>query len=201
PLYDERDTQQLPADLAAFLDEGDPPIAFTPGSAMFFGEAFFKAAVEACQRLGRRGLLLTRHADHLPSDLPTGVRHVAFAPFSGLLPRCAAVVHHGGIGTLSQGFAAGIPQIVMPMAHDQPDNARRLIDLGVGGAIVPKRFKPGRLATLLKRLLNDPAVADRCRSLATKVTAHDGLARAADEVEATVSSAGVATDGLEATLG
>ncbi|MEM1013655.1 MAG: glycosyltransferase, partial [Planctomycetota bacterium] len=47
PLYDERDTQQLPADLAAFLDEGDPPIAFTPGSAMFFGEAFFKAAVEA----------------------------------------------------------------------------------------------------------------------------------------------------------
>jgi len=33
PLYDERGVTKLPDDLARFLDEGEPPVAFTPGSA------------------------------------------------------------------------------------------------------------------------------------------------------------------------
>ncbi len=183
PLYDERETATVDDELARWIDAGDLPIAFTPGSAMVFGEAFFAAAVEACRRLNRRGILLTRHARHVPQNLPASVRHVPFAPFSKLLPRCAAIVHHGGIGTMSQGFAAGIPQVVMPMAHDQPDNARRLIDLGVGDAIIPKRFKAKRLARVLGRLVEDDAVATRCADLKERVLADDGLARAADLVE------------------
>ncbi len=184
PLYDERETTSLPPEVAAFLDEGEPPVAFTPGSAMFFGETFFAAAADACQRLGRRGLLLSRHAAHLPRDLPADVLHVPFAPFSALLPRCCAVVHHGGVGTLSQGLAAGLPQVIMPMAHDQPDNARRVLELGVGDAIAPRRFTGRRVAKVLARLLGDPKVADACRRFATRVAETDGLAAAADDIEA-----------------
>ena len=63
-------------------------------------------------------MLLTRFSEPIPQNLPDGVRHFEFVPFSWLPPRAAAIVHHGGIGTMSQGLAAGIPQLIMPMNFD-----------------------------------------------------------------------------------
>ena len=60
--------------------------------------------------MGRCGLPVTRYPEQLPASLPEGVRHCAYMPFSPLLPRSAALVHHGGIGTKAQALAAGIPQ-------------------------------------------------------------------------------------------
>jgi rhamnosyltransferase subunit B len=54
---------------------------------------------------------------------------------STLLPRSAALVHHGGIGTAAQALAAGIPQLVVPFAYDQFDNAERLRHLGCGASV------------------------------------------------------------------
>ena len=184
PRYDEADVTPLPASVADFLDAGDPPVAFTPGSAMQSGGAFFASAARACERLGRRGLLLTRHAHQIPPDLPPGVVHVPYAPFSALLPRCATVVHHGGVGTLSQGLAAGVPQLVMGMAHDQLDNAARLQRLGVGEPISPRRFTPRRVAAALSRLTDSPAVASRCAEVSRRFDGVDALGAACDEVEA-----------------
>lgn len=183
PLYDEHDVASLDAELQQFLDAGTPPLAFTPGSAMKQGAPFFAAAAEACRRLGRRGLLLTRHPEQLPPTLPNGVRHVDFAPFTHLLPRCAALVHHGGIGTMSQAFAAGIPHIIMPLAHDQYDNAARVERLGVGTSLPPKRFTADRLAVALQSLLDSPSVKNACREYAAKLTSNTALADAADLLE------------------
>lgn len=182
PLYDEADVTGLPGELEAFLAEGAPPIAFTPGSAMLFGQGFFKAAVEACRRTGRRGVLLTRHAEQVPKDLPRGVIHVAYAPFSRLLGRCCAVVHHGGIGTTSQGLRAGIPHVVVHFAHDQPDNALRLERLGVGAGMRASRVSGRSLARALSRLLDRPAPAERARALAQRCDGN-GVSRAADLLE------------------
>ncbi len=99
PLWDQAMTMPMPDDAAEFLATGEPPIVFAPGSAMTEGEEFFEAAVQACQQLGRRGMLLTKYTDQLPKRLPSGVQHFSFVPFSQLLPRAAALVHHGGIGT------------------------------------------------------------------------------------------------------
>lgn len=183
PLYDERGLAPLSAALLQFLDNGAPPIAFTPGSAMWQGRDFFAASAEACRLLGRRGLLLSRHADHIPATLPPGVIHVDYAPFSELLPRCAALVHHGGIGTSAQALAAGAPQLVMPMAHDQPDNAVRLRKLGVADAIAPARYRADRVAAKLRRLLQDPAVAADCRTAAGRFVDTDALGEACRHVE------------------
>jgi len=100
-------------------------------------------------------------ADRYP--LPPHALHAAYAPFSRVLPRAAAVVHHGGIGTCAQGLAAGIPQLLMPMAFDQPDNAMRLRRLGVGDWVVPRRFTASRVARSLEQLLADETVAGACR--------------------------------------
>ena len=183
PLYDEADVTPLSAELENFLGSGPPPVAFTPGSAMRFGRTFFEAAAGACRLAGLRGLLLTRHGQNVPADLPEGVIHVPYAPFSELLPRCGALVFHGGIGTMSQALAAGVPQLVMPMAHDQFDNADRSIKLGVADELAVRRFKPRPLAKKLRRLTTDSAVKAACERAAAELRGHDGRARAADALE------------------
>jgi rhamnosyltransferase subunit B len=165
PLFDEKEVTPLPEEVARFLDAGSPPIVFTPGSAMFQGQRFFAAAVEACGILNRRGLLLTRHAEQVPRDLPSGVIHAAYAPFSQLLPRSAALVHHGGIGSTAQAMAAGVPQLMMPMGYDQPDNALRVRRLGVGDWLSRRQFTGRRVARKLDSLLSR-AIA--CRAVAEK---------------------------------
>lgn len=169
PLYDESDAGEIPEDVAAFLDAGPPPIIFTPGSAMKHGDAFFASAVDACARMGRRGMLLTKFRDHLPDNLPDTIRAFPFVPFSQVFPRAAAVVHHGGVGTMAQALKGGIPQLIMPMAHDQFDNASRIERLGVGTSLVPHRFRGPKVAEVLKRLIDDPVMADRCRIVADRL--------------------------------
>ncbi len=115
----------LPPQLVDFLDAGAPPIIFTPGTEMKHAHDFFATSVQALAQLGRRGILVSRHTEHLPPSLPEGVISFPYIPFDAALPRAAAIVHHGGIGTTAQAIAAGIPQVVRPMAHDQPDNAAR----------------------------------------------------------------------------
>jgi rhamnosyltransferase subunit B len=162
PLWDERDVQDLSMDMHHWLNEDNPPLVFTPGSAMRYAQEFFNAAVEACVRTGRRGLLLTRHPEHVPSNLPDLVRYEQYVPFSALLPRVAAIVHHGGIGTCAQGLAAGIRQIIMPMAHDQLDNADRLEKLGVAEVLPRRKFTGARLAKLITRMFSDRSYYVRC---------------------------------------
>jgi rhamnosyltransferase subunit B len=188
PLYDEKGLEPLGEPLLRFLDAGDPPIAFTPGSAMWQGRAFFDAAVGTCQLLGRRGLLLSRRKEHIPPALPPAIMHVDFAPFSELLPRCAALVHHGGIGTAAQALAAGVPQLVTPMAHDQPDNAERLQKLGVARWLPVNRFKPAPAAKLLGELLASPAVASACREAQARLANVTPLEDACALIEGIVSA-------------
>ena len=168
PLFDEREVTPIEPELARFLDEGSAPIAFTPGSANIFGRPFFEAAVEACRLLGRRGLLLTRFPEQVPKDLPDTVRHVPFAPFSLLLPKTAALVHHGGVGTAAQGMASAVPQLVMPLAHDQFDNVGRMERLGIARRLLPKHFKGPAAAKVLGTLIDNPEVLQNCRNVAAK---------------------------------
>ena len=158
PIHREDDAS-LPAPLAAFLDRGDPPIAVTPGSAMAHGEAFFARAIEACRVLGRRAVLVTPFATQGPAPLPDWAHHVDYAPFSALLPRVAALIHHGGIGTSAQALAAGKPQLVVPFAHDQFDNAARLRRMGVA-RVVGSHGVNATWSEALTHLLNDDEVAD-----------------------------------------
>ena len=95
------------------------------------------------------------------------MHHEGYAPLSTLLPRCAALVHHGGIGTLAQALAAGVPQLTMPMGFDQPDNTTRLLRLGVARWVAPSKFTGERVAPLLDNLLNDPTVAAACAKYAS----------------------------------
>jgi UDP:flavonoid glycosyltransferase YjiC (YdhE family) len=143
---------------------------------------FFRTAVAACDALGARGLLLTKYPDVIPASLPPTVRHCSFAPFRQLLPRCGAIVHHGGIGTTAAALEAGCPQLVLPLAWDQPDNAARITELGAGLALGSRRRSSRHMSDALARLMT-PEVGDRCRAIASRANGEDGLELAAKWVE------------------
>jgi UDP:flavonoid glycosyltransferase YjiC (YdhE family) len=188
PLFDGGDgAQPVSAEVEAYLGAGAPPIVFTPGSANIHGHDFLAAAVEAAGRLNRRTLLLSRKGDHVPRDLPANVVHFPFAPLSKILPRCAALVHHGGIGTTAAGFAGGVPQLIMPMSHDQPNNAYWVKQRGVGQALLPRKFTGKRVAKILGELLGSAEVKARCADFAGRCRTQDAIAETVDLIESAVA--------------
>jgi rhamnosyltransferase subunit B len=183
PLYDNGDAHPLPPELEAFLAAGDAPIAFTSGTANATSHGFFAASAAACALSGRRGLLITKVGTQLPAMLPPGVLHVPYAPFSQFLPRLAAFVHHGGVGTTSQALRAGVPQLVRPMAYDQFDNAHHVRRLGVGERLLVGEYTPTSVAQALARLSTDRALQARCAEVAGLCRAEgDAIPAACDAV-------------------
>jgi UDP:flavonoid glycosyltransferase YjiC (YdhE family) len=168
PLNDEAGSRPLSPELERFFSAGEPPVLLTPGSANLHARKFLVQGAEACWKLGRRALIVTPFKENLPATLPAGCAHFDFAPFGPAFRRCALVMHHGGIGTSAQALAGGVPQMIMPMAHDQPDNAWRLRQLGVGDYLYPGRWEADRIAaragTLLRAEGTGPACA-RARQL------------------------------------
>lgn len=160
PLYDEGAPRELPEGLADFLDAGPAPVVFMPGTARAAAADFFAAALHACEQTGQRGLLLGA----VPADLrlPPTVRAAGYLPFGWLLPRARALVHHGGIGSCAQALRAGIPQLVVPHAYDQFDNAMRLEHLGVGVGLPHGPRALEAMGNRLKELLDNPRVARAC---------------------------------------
>jgi len=171
--------------LDQFLAEGEAPIVFTPGSANEHAVEFFQTAIGATARLGRRALLVTGYRGQLPASLPPHVHHASYASFATLFPRASAVVHHGGIGTCAQGLAAGVPQLVMPIGFDQPDNGAQLTRLGVAEVISSSRFTAPRVAESLNRLLSSAGVRTACDDCRKRVRTQNGATLACDEIELT----------------
>ena len=157
PLFDPGEDEGLSNDVEAYLNAGAPPIVFTGGSANVHGQDLHTIARATCARLGERGLFLAPEPDRLlgnTHDFAT----FGFTPLGALLPRCRAIVHHGGIGTTGRALQAGLPQVVVPHSHDQPDNALRVHHLAAGNFVPAEGLSTDRLAIVLKTELGrDPA--------------------------------------------
>ncbi len=167
PLHEKK--SPLSPALVEFLAQGDAPIAFTPGTGHRHAANYFAIALKTLEKLGRRGLFITPHAEQVPQNLPSNVMRLDHAPFNILLPRLSALVHHGGIGTTAEAFRAGIPQLVVPYAFDQFDNGLRAKSLGVGEVIYAKRLTVRRLQNGLTKLLASEQVKQNCAAIANKV--------------------------------
>lgn len=182
PTFDGKSNPELPPPVMEFCRAGTPPVVFTFGTGMAHSARLFKAALDACQLLGTRALFLTKFPSQLPRPLPPNIMACEFAPFQKLFPECAAVVHHGGVGTAAKAMAAGLPQLVCPICFDQLDNSVRLKELGVGEWLKASQVDGKHIAAALTRL-RTPERRARCREIATRFGKGDGLDSAAEAVE------------------
>lgn len=171
PLPTHHAEQQLPPEVEAFLQAGDPPVMFTAGTASAMAQDFFATSIKACVRGKIRGIMLTPYDDQMPENLPEGIVHFKFVPYHLLLPRLAAIVHHGGIGTTSLALQAGVPQLIRPVAYDQFDNANRIVNmLGVGKQLFTATYTSRTVAYVLRKMIKDVKIRERCRSYAQNLT-------------------------------
>jgi UDP:flavonoid glycosyltransferase YjiC (YdhE family) len=181
------------ADLDAFLDAGPAPLVFTLGSLVVNSPGdFYRESIDAARRLGRRAVLLV--GEHAKGDLANWRRPELFigdyAPHSPLFARAAAIVHHGGIGTLAQALRAGKPQLIVPYFADQIDNASRAARLGVADILSPRRYSAASGAAALGRMLDDRGTLARAAAIRDSLAGEDGAARAARIVLDTLGQLG-----------
>lgn len=175
--------------LAVFLESGPAPLLLSFGSVPVPRVSeLLEMHLQACRMVNRRLLIQRGWADLRPDalDVPAvsdSHLFIDYVPHSWLLPRVAAVINHGGIGTLAQALRCGCPVLVEPYHHDQFFNARRVLALQAGTAVYPHRLTADRLAQSLEQRVLTPQTREQVSRLAARLREEDGLATACELIE------------------
>jgi rhamnosyltransferase subunit B len=174
---------QLEPQVKDFLDAGEPPIIFTLGSAAVMAPGnFYSASIEAAKMLNRRAILLIGK-NAVPENISDEILAVNYVPYSEIFSRGCAIVHQGGIGTTSQALRAGIPTLIMPYSHDQPDNAARVEKLGTSRVITRANYTASKAVKELGKLLENPEYAEKSSEIGAIVRQENGLFAACNAIE------------------
>ncbi|MEG2018469.1 MAG: glycosyltransferase, partial [Clostridium sp.] len=160
-------------ELAHFLSSGEKPVYIGFGSVFHEDQkdALSKLIIDALSKANRRGIICGMGKLH---NLPENIIAIDSIPHSWLFDRVAAVCHHGGAGTTSASFAAGVPSVIIPFANDQHAWAHRAYDLGVGSKPIPiKKLTSDNLAEAINYALQDK-IAQNAKNLSENISTENG---------------------------
>lgn len=171
----------LPEEVEDFLASGDPPVYLGFGS-MRASDQSGQVLLQAARALGLRAILSRGWADLEPGAAGNDYLMIGDVDHAKLLPRVAAVVHHGGAGTTHAAALAGRPQVVIPHSYDQFYWAHRVQELGVGvSGPAHDELTAQALVDALQAALR-PEVTERAQALAGRMERH-GARIAAERLE------------------
>jgi zeaxanthin glucosyltransferase len=121
-------------------------------------------------------------------DLPGDPIVVGYAPQLELIRRASLTISHGGLNTILESLAQGVPVVALPVAYDQPGVGVRVERSGVGRSIPVGRLTVDRLRYAIHTVLTDPTYRERAGRIRSKIDAADGLNRAAEVIESALFS-------------
>ena len=183
-------SETLSPDLQRFLDAGPPPVYAGFGS-MPVGnrEGVSRMLVEAARAAGQRLIVSRGWAELLDLGGDDDVVFVGDEPHALLFPRVAAVIHHGGAGTVATAARAGVPQIVLPQAADQFLWRSQVVKLGLGPkAPILRTVSAPSLTKAIAAVRADPTYGRRAATIAAELrAAGDGVATTVRALVAPVS--------------
>lgn len=167
-------TEYIPSpELCDFLNSGEKPVYIGFGSVFHKDqkETLSKLIIDALAIANKRGIICGMgKLDNLPSNIIA----IDSIPHSWLFNKVAAVCHHGGAGTTSAGFAAGVPSVIIPFANDQHAWAHRAYDLKVGSKpITIKKLTSDNLAESIEYVLQDEII-ENAKKLAADIATENG---------------------------
>jgi sterol 3beta-glucosyltransferase len=199
-FLDEGADWQPPRALVDFLEAGPPPVFVGFGSmAGRDPDRLGRAVLAALARAGQRGVVVTGWGGLRVDDPPPGVFVAEAVPYDWLLPRVAAVVHHGGAGTIAAGLRAGKPTVVCPFVADQPFWGARVHALGAGPAPIPqRRLSAEALAGAIRVAVGDDGMRERAAALGAAIRGEDGVAAAVALLGAPATTGRPAGDAIAA---
>ncbi len=105
------------------------------------------------------------------------------APQLDLIKIATIVINHAGINTVLETLMEGKPIVAIPITHDQPALAARLMWLHVAEVIPEGRLSAKALRSAVLRVLNDSSYSVAAREIQDKIQAGHGLERAVEVIE------------------
>jgi UDP:flavonoid glycosyltransferase YjiC (YdhE family) len=174
--------------IAAWLEQPDerPLVYLTFGTVFNATSGVFAAAVEAIKALDVRALVTVGPRESLDAfgALPEHFLVAHYVPQHVTLQRADLVVSHAGSGTFLASLARGLPQLCLPQAADQFNNAAAGANSGAAISIEPQAATTAAIRAAVVALLSDPAYRVRARQVADDIAAMP----APDEVAAIITS-------------
>ena len=144
-------------EIGSFLKEAErknvKTAIVTGGSSRMVSKDFYSTAIRSCILAGVSTIAVTPYEEFIPEDLPDSVLCVHSAPIRDIMKKVDIVIHHGGMGTISEAIDAAIPQVILPHLTDGPDNADRLTALGIASKFPPKMWDPEKIAESIRKWL------------------------------------------------
>ncbi|MBE0688281.1 MAG: glycosyltransferase family 1 protein [Anaerolineaceae bacterium] len=174
-----------PADLVNFLENGTPPIYFSPGSMQSKkASQLLNLVIRAAVKSGVRVVLGVSPAE-IPEEMQgENVICANDVPHAWLFPRVAFILHHGGAGTCGSALSAGVPNTAIPYSVDQFFWAKRLAQAGVGPSAPDARHLTEKdLTELIQDGIGNPKYRGKAINLVQKIRQEDGLSNALDIIQ------------------
>lgn len=170
---------------------GDGPLALLAlGTAYTDRADIYRAAIDGLDGAGWRltmAIGTTLSADEL-GPVPDWVQVRSSVPQPAVLARADAFISHAGMGSCSEALWFGVPIIALPQAVDQPANADRLEEIGVGRHLRQDQPEPAELGRAVLDVASAPAIRRRLDAVRAELREHAGSARAADTAEDVAAS-------------
>ena len=121
-------------------------------------------------------------------EAPANARVAAYVPYQALLPLVSAMVTNGGYGGVQMALDHGVPLVVAGGSEEKPEIAARVAWAGAGVNLKTGRPRPSKVRAAVRRVLDEPAFAERARAIATEMRACDAPVTAAQMIEALVAA-------------
>ena len=173
------------------LPNDGPPLVFCSlGTVQGSHQALFATMAQACAAIGARAVIahgggLSREQE---ATLPGDPLVRAFWPQTAVLRRWSAAVLHRGFNSVLDALTAGVPIVALPIGFEQPATAARVVRIGAGQMLSPRRLSPRTLAGALQEVIGQPSYAQAARIIAAEIAAGSGAAGAADAITAALTS-------------
>lgn len=167
-----------------------PPVVYVTLGTFFVNPAVFRTVLDGLDGEDLE-IVVTVGAVNDPSSVgpvKPNVRVERYLPQAELLPRCSAVVHHGGSGTMFGALTHGLPQVVVPQGADNFLNAELVGNCGAGLSILPDSLDPAEVRRSVRAVLDEPSYATSAKKLGAEVASMADADRVAADLAARFST-------------
>jgi MGT family glycosyltransferase len=164
--------------------EGGPVLYISLGTLFNDWPDFYRMCFAAFGGTPWRVVLSTGHAVNLAElgRVPDNFVMRPSVPQLEVLERASVFVTHGGANSLMESFANGVPVVVLPQMAEQPLNAMRVAQLGLGLALQKESVTVERLREAVERVENEPGFREKARAMQQEMREAGGYRRAADAI-------------------
>ena len=146
-------------------------------------EEFIACHVRAAIKLNRRILIQGGWSDfnasHLPDDIDRdSVMFAGFMPQDWLFSQAAAVITHGGVGTVARALRNGCPMLLEPHTYEQCFNAHKVLTWGVGAAMYPEKLTAEGITKVLAQKVLTEDYQQKAEKIKVQINNEPGIEHA-----------------------